>query len=84
MKLKYISVFKNETFCLSKHPYKDEFWLYDYVRGYNLSMGAKSEQEAFIEALLNYQKRLKEVEIEFKTLKDKVDIFIEGIVELED
>ena len=84
MKVKYITVFKNESITLSKHPEKEEFWLYDYTRGMNLAMNAKSEQEAFIESLMYYQKRLKEVEAEFKTLNDKVSIFIDSVVEEED
>lgn len=84
MAIKNILVFKNDTINLSKHPTKDEFWLYDYTRGMNLSMRAKSEQEALIQSLTYYQKRLKEVESEFYTLRAKVDIFIDGILEDED
>lgn len=81
MKVKYKVVFKNESITLSKHPEKEEFWLYDYGRGMNLAMNAKREQDAFVSALTYYQKRLTLVEKEFKTLQDKVNIFIEGVTE---
>lgn len=72
----YITIFKNETITLSKHIDKEDYWLYDKTRGMNLSMRAKTEQEAFVEALTYYQKRLSEVEEEFKFLQSKVDNFI--------
>jgi len=80
----YINVFKNDNMTLSKHKDKEEFWLYDYTRGMNLSMKAKTEQQAFVEALTYYQKRLKEVEQELKTLNNKVDSFIGSVSEDED
>ena len=84
MAVKNILVFKNDTIALSKVENKEEYWLYDYTRGMNLSMRAKSEQDAFVESLMYYQKRLKEVEAEFNTLSNKVSIFIDSIVEEED
>jgi hypothetical protein len=59
------------------------FWLYDRTRGMNLSMRAKSEQAAFVEALTYYQKRLQEVEKELKGIKSKVYNFIEAVEDLE-
>ena len=56
------------------------FWLYDKTRGMNLAMRAKSETAAFVKALQYYQKRLMEVEAEQRTLKTKVDTFIEQFV----
>ena len=79
MAVKNILVFKNDTINLSKHPTKEEFWLYDYTRGMNLSMRAKSEQQAFIEALTYYQKRLTAVEKELNFITDKVEGFISGL-----
>lgn len=56
------------------------FWLYDETRGMNLSMRAKSEADAFVEALHYYQKRLNTVEQEYATMALKVDAFIAQFV----
>lgn len=69
------TVFKNDTICLTECA--DGFWLYDYVLGYNISMRAKTEQAAFTEALLSYQKQLKESKRKYKDIFDKVDDFIQ-------
>ena len=55
----------------------DGFWLYDKTRGMNLAMSEKSKDLAFLAALEYYQERLQHVESEYKTLKTKVDNFIE-------
>ncbi len=55
----------------------DGFWLYDRTRGMNLSMRAKTPQDAFVEALRYYQYRLTEVETQYATLKKSVDKFVE-------
>ena len=78
----YIVIFKNETITLLQG--KDGFWLYDYTRGMNLSMRAKTEQDAFIESLEYYQKRLKQVEEDFKNLNIKVTNFLADFIEDED
>lgn len=62
----------------------DGFWLYDWTRGMNLSMRAKTAQDAFVEALTYYQDRLKEVEGELKELTLKVDAFVSQFVPDED
>jgi len=67
-------IFKIDT--LSLHECKDGYFLYDYVIGMNISMRAKTEQDAYIEALLYYQKKLKEVKNDYKLLNDKVESFI--------
>lgn len=67
-------VFKIET--LSLHECTDGYYLYDYVIGMNISMRAKTEQDAYIEALLYYQRRLVEVKVDYKTLNDKVESFL--------
>lgn len=67
-------VFKIDT--LSLHECTDGYYLYDYVIGMNISMRAKTEQDAYIEALLYYQNRLKEVKNDYKILNDKVENFI--------
>jgi hypothetical protein len=57
------------------------FWLYDKTRGMNLSMRAKNETDAFVEALHYYQKRLTNIEQEHAALKTKVDAFVSQFVE---
>ena len=59
----------------------DGFWLYDDTRGMNLSMHAKTKDDAFVEALTYYQRRLKEVEGYYSSLKSRVDQFVESFVE---
>ena len=79
----YKAIFKNDTITLSKHIDKNDFWLYDYTRGMNLSMKAKTERDAFVEALTYYQKRLLKVETDFKVLNDKVSTFVSSVVDEE-
>lgn len=67
-------VFKIDT--LSLHECTDGYYLYDTIVGMNISMRAKTEQDAFIEALLYYQKRLVEVKKDYTTLNSKVQNFI--------
>lgn len=52
------------------------FWLYDKTRGMNLSMRAKTERDAFVDALHYYQRRLADVEKEHKALQQKIDSFL--------
>ena len=52
---------------------KNGYWLYDYTRGMNLSMKAKTEADAFTEAITYYQKRTKKLEDELKVLKNVKD-----------
>lgn len=79
--MKYTIIFKNETITLSKDTNKDEYWLYDTIRGMNLSMRAKTECNAFVEAILYYQKRLTKIEKEFSFLNSKVRDFITSLPE---
>ena len=67
-------VFKTDT--LSLHECNDGYYLYDYVVGMNISMRAKTEQDAYIEALMYYQKRLVEVKKDYKDIHEKVQNFI--------
>ena len=60
------------------------FWLYDYTRGMNLAMRAKTEREAFVEALTYYQKRLATVEADHALLRSKVDAFVSQFAEEND
>lgn len=57
----------------------DGYWLYDYTRGMNLSMRAKTKDDAFVEALTYYQKRCAELEKTKKKLYDSVNNFIESL-----
>ena len=59
----------------------DGFWLYDESRGMNLAMREKTAEAAYLEALEYYQKRLKEVEEDYKVLKEKVDHFVDQFIE---
>lgn len=61
----------------------DGFWLYDYTRGMNLSMRAKTRDAAFTEALTYYQKRLADVEKQLADLSAKVNAFVGQFVEEE-
>lgn len=72
------------TDTLSLSECNDGFWLYDKTRSMNLSMKAKTAQDAFVETIEYYQKRLTEVEFEHKILKESVDKFVEQHCEHED
>lgn len=52
------------------------WWLWDETRGMNLSMEAKSKEEALFDALAYYQTRLLKVEKDYKSLSIKVDNFL--------
>ncbi len=54
----------------------DGVWLYDYTRGMNLAMRAKSEIDALVEALTYYQSKLSKTEAELSSLSNKVGLFI--------
>lgn len=75
----------SETISLSEYKSGGNlgFWLYDNTRGMNLSMRAKTETAAFVEALDYYQKRLIEVEQTYASLKMKVDAFVSQFEEEE-
>ena len=68
------NLFKLDTLSLTECS--DGFYLYDKVVGMNISMRAKTEQDACIEALLYYQKRLMEVKYDYKNLDNKVQNFL--------
>lgn len=69
---------------LSLAEMRDGFWLYDKTRGMNLAMRAKTSNDAFVEALHYYQKRLKETENSYASLKAQVDNFVNQFVEKEE
>jgi hypothetical protein len=62
----------------------DGYWLYDTTRSMNLSMRAKTERDALVEALTYYQRRLGEVEAEHTALDAKVTAFVDQFKEPED
>jgi hypothetical protein len=68
------NVFKIDT--LSLVECNDGYYLYDTILGMNISMRAKTEQDAYIEALMYYQKRLQEVIKDYKDLDNKVQNFL--------
>lgn len=68
------NVFKIDTLSLTEC--NDGYYLYDTVLGMNISMRAKTEQDAFIQSLLYYQRRLIEVKSDYNDLKNKVDSFL--------
>ncbi len=67
------------TDTLTMSECKDGYWLYDYDRGMNVAMRAKTQEDAFVEALKYYQKRCAEVEEKKKKLYDSVNDFIESL-----
>jgi len=71
------NAFKLDTLSLTEC--NDGYYLYDKVLGMNIVMRAKTEQDAYIAALLYYQKRLAEVKLDYKILNDKVDGFISSL-----
>jgi hypothetical protein len=68
----------SETLTLSECH--DGWWLYDKTRGYNVSMRAKTKDDAFVEALTHYQERLKSTEEYQSSLRDKVETFVKQFV----
>jgi len=58
---------------------KDGYWLYDKTRGMNLAMRAKTEQDAYVDAITYYQKRCAEIEHKKKKLYNSVNSFIESL-----
>ena len=69
------------TLCEFKTGGSLGFWLYDKTRGMNLAIRAKTSQDAFVEALTYYQKRLSKVEQDHRELREKVDAFVSQFTE---
>lgn len=59
----------------------DGWWLYDSTRGMNLAMHAKSREAAWLELAGYYQHRLASMETAYRTLRDKVESFVEQFVD---
>ena len=76
------TVFEIDT--LSLHECNDGYYLYDTVRWFNIAMRAKTEQDAYIEALLYYQRSLAESKALYNVLNAKVEGFIAQFVTDED
>jgi hypothetical protein len=68
------NVFKIDTLSLVECT--DGYYLYDTVVGMNITMRAKTEQDAYVEALLWYQKSLASAKLNYKILNDKVESFL--------
>jgi len=62
----------------------DGFWLYDETRGMNLSMRAKTPQDAFVECITYYQHQLCTVEQVYNDLSARVDAFVNQFSEDQD
>lgn len=73
--MKLTSIFRTKTIQLNTNH--DDFWLYDEIQGMNLVVRAKTERDAFVEAIEWYQKRLENTEEKLKTLTDKVASFVQ-------
>lgn len=73
---KHQVIFKNDTISLTES--NNGFWLYDETRGMNLSMRAKNEREAWVEAIIYYQQRLTTTESSYNGLKSRVESFMTG------
>jgi hypothetical protein len=72
---KLISSIKlSETITINE--YTDGVYLWDKTRGMNVAMYAKTHQDALVQALTYYQRRLKEVEGAYSDMKTKVDTFV--------
>jgi hypothetical protein len=76
------TVFTTDKFSL--HECNDGYWLYDFILGMNLSMRAKTEQDAYLEALMYYQKRLETVKSDYKKLDGVVDNFLSELGKVKD
>ena len=75
---------KDLTPNLSLSECNDGFWLYDKTQGMNLSMRAKTPEDAFVEALTYYQTRFKNIKADYTLLKQRVDDFVSLFCEEED
>jgi hypothetical protein len=64
------------TDTLTLSECSDGFWLWDDTRKMNLSMKARTAQDAFVATIGYYQKRLTEVEARYTALNNSVDKFV--------
>lgn len=68
------NVFKTETLTLTEC--RDGYYLWDKVAGFNITIQAKSEQQALIEGIECYQRYYSKLQKEHKELSNKVDSFL--------
>ena len=73
------NVFKTDTLTLTECT--DGYYLWDKVAGFNITIHAKSEQQALIEGLEYYQKYHSKLKHDYKELKGKVDNFLSQFVD---
>jgi len=59
----------------------DGFWLWDGNIGMNISMKAKAKEDALVEGLKYYQKRLTKAEKGLSSLQAKVGAFVSQFVD---
>ena len=71
------------TDSLTLSECKDGFWLYDYTQGYNIAVRAKTEQEAFVQALKFYQKYYFKERDENTFIITKLSEFIESVKDID-
>ena len=71
---------KKLTDTLTLSECTDGFYLYDKIRGVNISMRAKTEEQAFVETITYYQKMLMISQTQYKNLSEKVESFIGGFI----
>jgi len=77
----------SDTLHLAEYPETSGhhgFWLYDDTREINLSMRAKTPQDALLEAVGYYQRRCAELEAERALLRNKADAVRALYANLED
>lgn len=68
------NVFKTNTLTLTECT--NGYYLWDTVAGFNISIHAKSEQQALIDGLEYYQRYHSKLKKEHKELNDKVENFL--------
>ncbi len=68
------NVFKTNTLTLTECT--DGYYLWDNVAGFNITIHAKSEQQALIEGLEYYQRYHSKLKKDYKELNDKVENFL--------
>lgn len=68
-------VFRLDTLVM--HECTDGYYLYDNVAGINISMRAKTERDAFIEAIKYYQSITQKLVDENLSLNSKIDSIID-------
>ena len=65
--------------CKPTAENRGRFWLWDETQGMNLAMGAETEEEALVEALMYYQKYLAQYRNSYTNLRSQVDLFVESV-----